>query len=226
MAKLNGPPELSIFHTFKTKTDQLTGEAKRQRAIIVLLASNVAPVESTRTAIAQNIAKKNKVPWKNIYSGIFRDFDEVLIPLEIVREEGRLPLKRGPKALQEKGVPFYRLTEKGIIVALSFESDVRDEILKKFFGYINENEGEEGNIQITMISELSKTAPKLVYSIFENYVRGYCNQKIEELTPFSLDKIKQTQGEFLSVYKELLDGFMKLAKSDREKLSRFLDSII
>jgi len=38
------------------------------------------------------------VLWKNIYSGIFRDLDEVLLPLGIVEEEGRLPLKRGPKA--------------------------------------------------------------------------------------------------------------------------------
>ena len=56
----------------------------------------------TRTAIAQNIAKKNNLLWKNLYSGVFRDLDEILIPLGIVVEAGRLPLKRGPKALQEK----------------------------------------------------------------------------------------------------------------------------
>ena len=38
----------------------------------------------TRTAIAQDIAEKNNLLWKNIYSGVFRDLDEVLIPLEIV----------------------------------------------------------------------------------------------------------------------------------------------
>ena len=55
--------------------------------------------------------------WKNIYSGIFRDLDEILIPLGIVEEEGRLPLKRGPKALQQNGMPFYHLTKKGMIVS-------------------------------------------------------------------------------------------------------------
>ena len=63
----------------------------------------------TRTAIAQDIAEKNNLLWKNIYSGVFRDLDEVLIPLEIVSEAGRLPLKRGPKALQEKGIPYLSL---------------------------------------------------------------------------------------------------------------------
>ena len=46
----------------------------------------------------------SKIAWKNIYSGIFRDLDEILLPMEIAEEDGRLPLKRGPKALQEKGI--------------------------------------------------------------------------------------------------------------------------
>ena len=49
----------------------------------------------------QKIAKKQEIAWKNIYSGIFRDLDEILLPMEIAEEDGRLPLKRGPKALQE-----------------------------------------------------------------------------------------------------------------------------
>ena len=94
----------------------MTGEAIRQRNIIVHLA-NVNNSESrTRTGIAQNIAEKNGLLWKNIYSGVFRDMDEILIPLDIVTEEGRLPLKRGPKALQETGVPFYKLTIKGLLL--------------------------------------------------------------------------------------------------------------
>ena len=92
-------PRLSIFETFKTKTQQLTGEAIRQRHIISHLAREDSSTLMTRTAIAQNIAKKNNLLWKNIYSGVFRDLDEILIPLGIVVEAGRLPLKRGPKAL-------------------------------------------------------------------------------------------------------------------------------
>ena len=75
---------LSIFETFKTKNEELTGEAIRQRNIISHLAIEDNPSLMTRTAIAQNIARKNNLLWKNIYSGIFRDLDEVLIPLEIV----------------------------------------------------------------------------------------------------------------------------------------------
>jgi len=51
-------PKLSIFETFKTKREQLTGEATRQRHIISHLAREGSSTLTTRTAIAQNIAKK------------------------------------------------------------------------------------------------------------------------------------------------------------------------
>ena len=82
-------PKLSIFDTFKTKTHQLTGEAIRQRNIIIHLAQQNNSALMTRTAMAQNIAEKNGILWKNIYSGVFRDLDEILIPLDIVIEAGR-----------------------------------------------------------------------------------------------------------------------------------------
>ena len=123
-------PKLSIFETFKTKREQLTGEAIRQRHIICHLAREESSTLMTRTAIAQNIAKKKNILWKNIYSGVFRDLDEILIPLDIVSEAGRLPLKRGPKALQEKGIPHYQLTSKGLLVALSIdEFELKESVL-------------------------------------------------------------------------------------------------
>ena len=51
-------PQLSIFETFKTKREQLTGEATMQRHIISHLAREDSSALMTRTAIAQNIAKK------------------------------------------------------------------------------------------------------------------------------------------------------------------------
>ena len=126
--------KLAIFDTFKTKNDDLTGEAKRQRAIIIILGSNVNPAERTRTGISQKIAKKQDITWKNIYSGIFRDLDEILLPMEIAEEDGRLPLKRGPKALQEKGIPYYHLTKKGILVGLAINGvENMSSQLKNFF---------------------------------------------------------------------------------------------
>ena len=59
--------KLAIFDTFKTKGDELTGEANRQRAIITILASNANPAERTRTGISQRIAKKHGIAWKKTW---------------------------------------------------------------------------------------------------------------------------------------------------------------
>ena len=55
---------LAIFETFKTKKEELTGEAVRQRSIIITLATQNNPTDMTRTAIAQKIAQKNNTVWK------------------------------------------------------------------------------------------------------------------------------------------------------------------
>jgi len=160
--------KLAIFDTFKTKDNDLTGEAKRQRAIITILGSNVNPVERTRTGISQKIAKKQEITWKNIYSGIFRDLDEILLPMGIAEEDGRLPLKRGPKALQEKGIPYYHLTKKGVLVGLSINGiDSMSVQLKKFFSESDPKESEFEKI----LTKLMTNSPNFTYSIFQKYVQ-------------------------------------------------------
>ena len=214
--------KLAIFDTFKTKGSGLTGEANRQRAIITILASNINSVEKTRTGISQRIAKKHGVAWKNIYSGIFRDLDEVLIPMKIAEEQGRLPMKRGPKALQELGIPYYQLTKKGLLIALSIsEEKYRVELLKQFFSLSESSEKEfEKNL-----SNLLQTSPNFTYSIFQKYVKAYCDNKFKELLPFDLSKLKEISDEFLIIQKEVLTAFVKFSKRDKEDVIKFLDKI-
>lgn len=219
--KKESDTKLSIFDTFKINGD-LTGEANRQRSIITILASNANPAERTRTGISQSIAKRQGITWKNIYSGIFRDLDEILIPLEIAEEGGRLPLKRGPKALQEKGIPYYHLTKKGIVVALSIsEIKNREKLLEKVFSQSDSKEKEYEKI----IKSLLETSPNFTYSIFQKYVKAFCDNKIKDLLPFDLSKLKDVSDESLIIQKEILEAFLKLSKQDREEAIRFLDKI-
>ncbi|MFB3047951.1 MAG: hypothetical protein ACE1YV_02250 [Nitrosopumilaceae archaeon] len=220
--KVKSGIKLAVFDTFKTKGDELTGEANRQRAIITILASNANPAERTRTGISQRIAKKQGVTWKNIYSGIFRDMDEILIPMKIAEENGRLPLKRGPKALQEIGIPYYHLTKKGILVALSIsEIKNRENLLKKFFSKSESTEKEFEKI----LSILLKTSPNFTYSIFQKYVKAFCNNKIEDLLPFDLSKLREISDESLGIQKEFLEAFLKLSKQEKDDTIRFLNKI-
>ena len=214
--------KLAIFDTFKTKGDELTGEANRQRSIIAILASNANPAERTRTGISQRIAKKQGVTWKNIYSGIFRDMDEILIPMKIAEEDGRLPLKRGPKALQEIGIPYYHLTRKGILIALSIsEINNRENLLKDFF---SKSESGEKDFE-KIISNLLRTSPNFTYSIFQKYVKAFCNNKIIDLLPFDLSKLGKISDESLGIQKEFLEAFLKLSKQEKDEAIRFLNEI-
>jgi len=210
---------LSIFDSFKTKGDQLTGEAIRQRHIISHLAKEENSLLMTRTAISQDIAEKNNTAWKNVYSGVFRDLDEILLPLKIVEEAGRLPLKRGPKALQEKGIPFYNLTSKGFLVALSID-EVKNKtgLLRDFLAneQIMDKELEDS---IRILLDIS---PNFVFSIFENYVKAYCDGKIKELLPFELLQLERILGKNFRIQKELLEGFVSLSASHRKNILRLL----
>ena len=214
--------KLAIFDTFKTKGSELTGEANRQRAIITILASNVNPAGRTRTGISQRIAKKQEIAWKNIYSGIFRDFDEILLPMKIAEENGRLPLKRGPRALQKIGIPYYHLTKKGILIALSIsEITDRENLLKEFFSKSESTEKEFEKI----LSTLLKTSPNFTYSILQKYVKAFCDNKIKDLLPFDLSKLKEVSDESLGIQKEFLEAFLKLSKQEKGDTIKFLNKI-
>jgi len=211
-------PKLSIFETFKTKREQPTGEATRQRHIISHLAKEDNSALTTRTAIAQNIAKKNNLLWKNIYSGLFNAMEESLIPLGIVVEAGRLPLKRGPKALQESGIPYYQLTTKGLLVALSIDDfDQKNSVLGEFLSKAEIKEKEFADVVKTLV----KVSPKFTYSMFEVYVRAFCEGRLNSLLPFTVSKFQGISDNSFVIQNELLTGFTTLPKSKKFDVLKF-----
>ena len=217
-------PKLSVFQTFKTKDKEFTGEAMRQRGIILHLAVETLPTRKTRTAIAHKLADKNGTTWQNIYSGIFRDLDEILLPLGIVEEGGRLPIKRGPKALQEQGVPYYQLTESGLLVAASV-SDIGKEktrIMNEFFERNSSTREKELKKSILLLLEI---APTFVSSLLRKYIESYSEGKIDHLIPFDTERMKNALDGDLRVQRELLEGFSSLSNSDREPIISFLKKV-
>ncbi len=217
-------PNLSVFRTFKTKDKEFTGEAMRQRGIIIHLAAETLPTKKTRTAIAHKLAEQNGTTWQNIYSGIFRDLDEILLPLKLVEEAGRLPIKRGPKALQEQGVPYYQLTDSGLLVAASVsETDnERTQIMNKFLEKdSNTKEKDLKNAIITLLN----IAPSFVLLVLRRYVESYSDGKIDKLVPFSMEHIKKAFDDTLNAQRELLEGFVSLSNHDREPIINFLKKV-
>ena len=219
---IESKPKLSIFKVFKTKREELTGEAIRQRSIIANLATETRYVMNTRTSLAHKVAEKNKTVWQNVYSGIFRDLDEILLPLGIAEEAGRLPLNRGPRALQEHGMPYYRLTESGMLIAVSLDelNDERIKILKKFFDNYDTKDKEFRKVILTLLN----IAPNFVFALLKKYVEAYVDRKIDRLIPFNSNRLRNALDGTMAIYGELLEGFFTLTSSEREVVINFFRS--
>ncbi len=217
-------PRLSVFQTFKTRGKEFTGEAMRQRGIITHLITETLPTRRTRTAIAHRLAEKNNTTWQNIYSGIFRDLDEILLPLGIVEEAGRLPIKRGPKALQDQGVPYYQLTDSGLLVAASL-SEINKERMKIMLDFFERNSISKDKDLRKSILTLLDVAPNFVSSLLRRYIESYSEGKISHLIPFDTDSVKKAFDETLMVQRELLEGFSSLSNIDREPIINFLKRV-
>jgi hypothetical protein len=217
---------IAIFDTFKTRKDKYTGEAKRQRGIIAHLAIEQSPEFRTRTSIAHVIAKKHGILWQNIYSGIFRDLDEALIPSGVIKEGGRLPLRRGPRALQLEGVPFYELTESGLLVASSIEElgDDRVNILEKYLGSLPAKDTTETSI-IAGLLLLIKKAPGFAFKIVNEYIYAYSSGLIDNIAPLDIEKLRGVISKQASIEKELIEAFIRMENSQKEVVEKFFCEI-
>lgn len=218
----NEKSNIAIFDTFKTRNDKFTGEARRQRGIIIHLAIEKSAELRTRTSIAHAIAKNNGILWQNIYSGIFRDLDEVLIPSGVVVEEGRLPLRRGPKALQLEGVPFYELTETGILVASSIEElgDYRMKLLESYISSLNVNTTEEIIMKNGLIL-LLKVTPHFASKIISEYVYAYSTGIIDTATPIDIKRMRPVIGDQILIEKELIEAYSIITNEQQELMRNF-----
>lgn len=213
---------IAIFDTFKTRKNKFTGEAKRQRGIIAHLATEQSPELRTRTSIAHAIAKQHGILWQNIYSGIFRDLDEVLIPAGVVREGGRLPLRRGPKALQLEGVPFYELTDTGILVASSIE-ELQDNRMKLLQSHISSLSATDSNSKVMKegMLFLILVAPSFVSKIINEYIYAYSTGAIDSITPLDIKKLRLVTAKQIAVEKELVEAFITMQQDQKELVRSF-----
>jgi hypothetical protein len=215
---------IAIFDTFKTRKDKFTGEAKRQRGIIAHLAAEQSPELRTRTSIAHVIAKKHGILWQNIYSGIFRDLDEVLIPSGVVKEGGRLPLRRGPRALQLEGVPFYELTEAGLLVASSIEELGKEQRTKSLAALIGslKPENKEEQILYDGILLLMSIAPSFVSKIINEYIHSYSIGVVDRVIPLNIENLRSVISAQIGVERELLDAFVNSSEDQRVLILNFV----
>ena len=74
---------------------------------------------------------------------------------------------------------------------------------------------------VDAVKILAKVSPKLTYSIFEIYVKAYCDGQLNNLLPFDVQNLKNFSVNYLEIQGELLNGFMSLSKRDRNNVMTF-----
>ena len=204
----------SVFETFKM-TDKLTGKAKRQRKIIEIIGTSEAPNLRTKVEIAKKISKEIQRSWKNSYSGVYEDIEKVLLPHKIIEEEGRIPLKRGPRLLQKEGTGYYRLTKIGSLLLFCIK-DNKTKIDFRDFTHQSEL-GEKLNLLYTI-------NPILCFLLLEKYASTRCMNG-EEIMPITSEKISKVSEFSLNCNFEFIKSILSHSKDDQGEILRILSQI-
>lgn len=105
----------------------------KQRFIIESLATQKPNM--TRNAISKLLSKEFGIPEAHAYHYVLRELEECLIPNGFVEESGHVKPLRGSKVFQIHGIPCYRLTKIGALIASSLDKlDIkkRKELLECF----------------------------------------------------------------------------------------------
>ena len=73
-----------------------------------------------------------------------------------------------------------------------------------------------------VVTTLAKISPKFTYSMFEIYVKAYCDGKLKNLLPFSILEFQKISQNAFAVQNELLKGFITLPKTKKADILNFL----
>ena len=93
--------------------------------------------------------------------------------------------------------------------------------LKEFFMVADPEEKEFEKI----LTKFMTNSPNFTYSIFQKYVKAFCEDKINELLPLDLSKLKDLSDENLIIQKEILVAFLKLTNQGKKEAALFLEKI-
>ena len=204
----------SLFETFKL-TNQLTGKAKRQRKIIKIIGTTDIPDQRTKVEISREISRENKQSWKNSYSGVYNDIEKILLPQKIIEEEGRIPLKRGPRLLQREGTGYYKLTKIGTLLLFCIE-DNKVKIDFTDFTY-QQDLGEELNLLYTI-------NPVLCFLLLEKYTSTRCTSG-KDIIPITLEKISKIAEFPLNCNLEFIKSILSYNEDNQRKILQILSHI-
>jgi hypothetical protein len=133
----------------------------------------------------------------NSYSYVFKELEKCLIPNGIVEESGYKKTGMGPRALQESGIPSFRLTGTGMLVAASIEEmgfEKRVEMVEKYLISKATSNPSQFPIYEFMLAQFHGD-PKAKLQLIESGVSRFIEGKIEHpIIPMLEESKEQMSG--------------------------------
>ena len=69
------------------------------------------------------------------------------------------------------------------------------------------------NRHLQIMEKLVKIAPHFGFSIFERYVKAYCENKLDDLLPFTVENVSKSTDNSAQIQMELLEGIFETFKA-------------
>ena len=149
-----------------------------------------------------------------MYSGVFNDIGGSLVPQGLVEEEGRLPYGRGPKAVQEAGIPYYRLTRLGKLACLALDEVPGKEDMLSALAKESEDAAEARVLGAAAV--MARFSPEFVTLLFDGQARAYSEGSADSLLPAPGAQGDARAGGLAPVLAGFVDGLARLPERDRE----------
>ncbi len=160
------------------KNNKICSRGIKQRYIIRSLALTS---DQTRNSIAKELARELDLPHSSSYGYVFKELERCLIPNRIVEESGYKKTGMGPRPLQESGIPYFRLTGTGMLVAASIEEigfGRRAEMVEKYLISEATSNPSQFPLYEFMLAQF-RGDPKARLQLIEIGVSGFIEGKIE-----------------------------------------------
>ncbi|MGI9567877.1 MAG: hypothetical protein ACR2LL_12825 [Nitrosopumilus sp.] len=171
--------------------------------------------QNTKVEIAKRIWGKKNKGWRNTYSGVYEDIEKVFLPYNIIREKGRIPLKRGPQALQKNGTAIYELTKNGLLLLYCINEGKVKLDFTEFA--LDPKLGETLN----RISEINSA---LCFLILKKYLVT-CFKKKLKMLPLTHQNLNEVYKTDLKLSLELIESILSTGINEQKDILKFLRQI-
>jgi hypothetical protein len=187
MLSIDLRPKVYIFPTSKAR--RLKRRGIYQRFIIACMTLNLSTI--TRRVIAIQMAKKFGMSPKNAHAHTNIELSESLIPSGIVQYAGTIPATRGPRILQLNGIPCFRLSLLGTLVASCIEEIGIEERVILLRRYLDSDRAwQQDQRKDELLSHLA-AYPEFTLELVKQCVSRYLEG--EEDSPLSTLPIKKSR---------------------------------